>query len=155
MQVKNIIGEVFLQSLRFFYNSFVIFTVIFQKLEDAIKWLDKWESEINSEVNELIKQRSEELNKLKPPKRRGKSKSKNDEAHLNASKEIKEKYKSLIAECKNKFLSWQTSESLRITLRSTIDLSKYLLTSCNFKFVLTKKLNQDCLEVSNIILLFL
>jgi hypothetical protein len=46
------------------------------------------------------------------------------------------------------FLSHQTAEGLRVTLHSTIALTEYLLTTCNFKYVLTAKLNQDCLEVS-------
>jgi len=43
----------------------------------------------------------------------------------------------------NKKYSWR-----RITLKSTIDLVMYLLKECDFKYVLTSKLNQDSLEVS-------
>ncbi|CAI6347549.1 unnamed protein product [Macrosiphum euphorbiae] len=44
------------------------------------------------------------------------------------------------------FLTNQTAEGLRITLNSTIDLSKYLLESCSFTYVLTGKMCQDPLE---------
>lgn len=47
---------------------------------------------------------------------------------------------------KNEFLTKATAEGLWISLESTIDLSNYLLNECNFIYVLTGKLNQDCLE---------
>lgn len=47
----------------------------------------------------------------------------------------------------NTFLTQSTAQGLRVTLKSTVELSKYLLENCNFKYVLTGKLNQDCLEV--------
>lgn len=47
----------------------------------------------------------------------------------------------------NEFLTQQTAEGLRVTINSTIELSKYLLDECNFSFVLTAKMNQDKLEV--------
>jgi len=46
------------------------------------------------------------------------------------------------------FLTQMTSDGLKITLKSTIDLVEYLLNECNFAYVLTAKFNQDCLEVS-------
>jgi len=46
------------------------------------------------------------------------------------------------------FLTKSTAESLRITLKSTIDLVTFLLNDCGFNYVLTSKLNQDALEVS-------
>lgn len=39
-----------------------------------------------------------------------------------------------------------------ITIQSTIDLVKYLLYECDFKYVLTAKFNQDNLEVLTILL---
>lgn len=51
---------------------------------------------------------------------------------------------------KNEFLTKTTTEGLRISLQSTIDLVNYLLNDCNFSYVLTGKLNQDCLEVGNV-----
>lgn len=48
----------------------------------------------------------------------------------------------------HEFLTKNTAESLRITLKSTIDLVIYLLNECDFKYVLTSKFNQDALEVS-------
>lgn len=47
---------------------------------------------------------------------------------------------------KEMFLTPNTAEGLRVTLHSTIDLSTYLLTSCNFRYVLTAKMNQDPIE---------
>lgn len=47
----------------------------------------------------------------------------------------------------NDFLTKQTSEGLRITIQSTIDLTNFLLNDCGFKYVLSNKFNQDCLEV--------
>lgn len=46
------------------------------------------------------------------------------------------------------FLTHQTSEGLRVTIKSTIELSQYLLNECKFAYVLTAKMNQDNLEVS-------
>lgn len=47
----------------------------------------------------------------------------------------------------NEFLTHQTSEGLRVTIKSTIELSQYLLNVCKFAYVLTAKMNQDNLEV--------
>lgn len=47
------------------------------------------------------------------------------------------------------FLTNQTAEGLRVTLNSTIDLSKYLLESFSFTYVLNGKMCQDPLEVSS------
>lgn len=41
-----------------------------------------------------------------------------------------------------------TADGLKITIKSTIDIVDYLLNKCNFKYILTAKLNQDCLEVN-------
>lgn len=48
---------------------------------------------------------------------------------------------------KNTFFTQSTAQGLRVTLQSTVELAKYLLEHCKFKYVLTGKLNQDCLEV--------
>lgn len=47
----------------------------------------------------------------------------------------------------NTFLTQFTAQGLRVTLLSTVELAIYLLEGCKFKYVLTGKLNQDCLEV--------
>lgn len=46
------------------------------------------------------------------------------------------------------FLTQSTADGLRVTINSTIQLSKYLLEECKFKYVLTFKMNQDRLEVN-------
>lgn len=46
------------------------------------------------------------------------------------------------------FLTITTTQGLRVTIQSTIDLSKYLLEECGFDYVLTGKMCQDPLEVS-------
>ncbi|EEC19815.1 hypothetical protein IscW_ISCW013927, partial [Ixodes scapularis] len=43
------------------------------------------------------------------------------------------------------FLTESTAEGLRVTILSAIELSKYLLGTCGFKYVLTGKFNQDVL----------
>lgn len=48
---------------------------------------------------------------------------------------------------KESFLTKETSEGLRVTLHSTIDLIEYLF-SIGFDYVLTAKANQDKLEVN-------
>lgn len=48
---------------------------------------------------------------------------------------------------KDEYLTQNTAEGLRVTLKSTIELSKYLLEQCGFKYILTCKMNQDRLEV--------
>lgn len=47
----------------------------------------------------------------------------------------------------DEFLTSQTLEGLKITIKSTIKLIDYLHEECNFAYVLTNKTNQDCLEV--------
>jgi hypothetical protein len=47
---------------------------------------------------------------------------------------------------KNQFLIKSTTEGLRVTILSTIDLNQYLL-SCGFHYVLSNKFNQDPIEV--------
>jgi len=59
--------------------------------------------------------------------------------------------KGLIKE--SEFLTKPTSEGLRITLTSTIQLVEYLLNECGFSNVLTAKFNQDSLEVIKLSLL--
>lgn len=58
--------------------------------------------------------------------------------------------KGLIKE--NEFLTKPTSEGLRITLTSSIQLIEYLLGECGFSYVLTAKFNQDSLEVIKLFL---
>lgn len=48
----------------------------------------------------------------------------------------------------NEFLTPNTAQGLRVTLKSTIDLCNYLLNDCGFHYVLTNKMNQDTLEVN-------
>lgn len=45
------------------------------------------------------------------------------------------------------FLTRQTAEGLRVTLKSTLELIDYLTKDCGFPYVLTGRINQDCLEV--------
>lgn len=47
----------------------------------------------------------------------------------------------------DEFLTISTTEGLRMTIASTIDLVEYLLNQCGFGYVLSAKMNQDCLEV--------
>lgn len=49
---------------------------------------------------------------------------------------------------KNNFLTSNTADGLKITLKSTLDAFNYLLYEKNFPYVLTSKFNQDCLEVN-------
>jgi len=46
----------------------------------------------------------------------------------------------------SEFLTKQTVEGLRVTIKSTIELSNYLLDR-GFHYVLSNKMNQDKLEV--------
>lgn len=48
---------------------------------------------------------------------------------------------------KNEFLTESTSNGLRVTVKSTLDLCSYLITQHNFKYLLSGKINQDKLEV--------
>jgi hypothetical protein len=47
---------------------------------------------------------------------------------------------------KNQFLTKSTTEGLRVTILSNIELSQYLL-SCGFHYILSNKFNQDPIEV--------
>lgn len=49
---------------------------------------------------------------------------------------------------KNDFLTSNTADGLKITLKSTLDAVNYLLYEKKFAYVLTSKFNQDCLEVN-------
>ncbi|XP_043287495.1 uncharacterized protein [Venturia canescens] len=48
---------------------------------------------------------------------------------------------------KDLFLTPQTAEGLRVTLKSTLDIVTYLTNECGFPYVLTGRINQDPLEV--------
>lgn len=47
-----------------------------------------------------------------------------------------------------KFLSNNTYEGLCVTLKTTTDLMDFLTTECDYKFLMTARLNQDVLEVN-------
>lgn len=49
---------------------------------------------------------------------------------------------------KSEYLSDSTACGLRVTIQSTLDLSKYLNLCWNFKYLLTRKINQDKLKVN-------
>jgi len=48
---------------------------------------------------------------------------------------------------KDEYLTQNTADGLRVTIKSTLELSKYLIEQCGFKYILTCKMNQDRLEV--------
>jgi len=58
--------------------------------------------------------------------------------------ELKEK-KGLITS--DEFLTRETSEGLRVTITSTIQICEYLINNFGFEYILTGKINQDNLEV--------
>ena len=118
-----------------------------QYLEDTLTWLIKWENEINSKINE-VKEKKKAENELEFQNLKHTClKEELKEKKKSIEKNINDKYKPKIDYWKNNFLSQKTAEGLRVTLRSVIDLSKYLLKSCDCEYVLTAKLNQDALEV--------
>lgn len=49
----------------------------------------------------------------------------------------------------DQFLTHNTADGLRMTIASTLDIVEYLHEGCDFSYVLTGKMNQDCLEVRN------
>jgi len=51
------------------------------------------------------------------------------------------------SDMENTFASKQTIESLRVSIKTTIEITDYLTSELGFSYVLTSKLNQDCLEV--------
>lgn len=62
-----------------------------------------------------------------------------------------------VKEClipENEFLSRETAEGLRVTIRSTLDLCKYLIENFRFEYLLTGKVNQDNLEVQLLVAIF-
>ncbi|XP_064479090.1 uncharacterized protein LOC135392303 [Ornithodoros turicata] len=44
------------------------------------------------------------------------------------------------------FMTTQTSDGLKVTLRATLELHEYLTSECGFQYLLTARLNQDALE---------
>ena len=47
------------------------------------------------------------------------------------------------------FVATTTNKAFRITINSYISVIEYLLFEMNFKYVLTGKFNQDCIEVGD------
>ena len=126
--------------------------------------MDGWEKNIYDKVRELenekiialnevrknIKEKNlQEISADKNKDIKGKKSKKMSSEDKKRIESIKRRYNIRIRIQKKLFLSQSTGEGLRVTLHSVIGLAKELLTNCNFKFVLTRKLNQDCLEVSN------
>lgn len=119
-----------------------------QVLEGTITWLENWEKEIRDELKPLITARDKEVADTETAIReRIKKKTIDDPKDVQLVKDIKAKHKLFIDLVERNFLSRTTAEGLRLTLRSTIDLSNELLTVDLFEYVLTRKMNQDCLEV--------
>lgn len=140
-----------------------------QELEEHLKWLDNWEKQVRSAVNEVTLRRDAEIKseqsrisvRDKENKTKGHKKTKQErDEDKEAIKAIHKKYKSEIVKERSNFLSDSTSQGLRLTIHSTIGLSKFLLENVyllgpedstkivlRIEYVLTKKLNQDCLEV--------
>lgn len=139
-----------------------------QTLEKFIEYLDSWQNqrdlkikdmkermniEINNELNKQKEIYKTERNQkkllydaLQGPKPEFKfPKFKENRAATTA---IKDKYDPEKTKINQTFLSDSTAKGLRLTCRYTIDLSKHLLNNCGFEYVLTRKLNQDCLEAS-------
>jgi len=52
----------------------------------------------------------------------------------------------------NQYLTANTAEVLQVTLQSTLDIIKYLITKYNFIYELTGKINQNVSEVSRLII---
>lgn len=48
-----------------------------------------------------------------------------------------------------KFLSPGTYQGFQLTLKSTIEITMYLTENCGYKYLMTSRLNQDALEVSD------
>ncbi|XP_026666952.1 uncharacterized protein LOC113463923 [Ceratina calcarata] len=49
---------------------------------------------------------------------------------------------------KDEFLPNNTTQGLRVTIKSTMDITDYLISKYDFDYILTGRLNQDSLEVS-------
>jgi len=47
----------------------------------------------------------------------------------------------------DEFLTRETAQGLRVSLQSTMELCRYLISNFGFLYLLTGKLNQDNLEV--------
>lgn len=45
------------------------------------------------------------------------------------------------------FLTWSTLVGLKVSLKGTLELLKYVTEECNFRYLMTARLNQDNLEV--------
>lgn len=45
------------------------------------------------------------------------------------------------------FISDSCSYGLKISLRAALEICEFLVNKCNFKYLMTGCLNQDCLEV--------
>ena len=48
------------------------------------------------------------------------------------------------------FISSSTCLGLKVTLKATLELAAFLINECNYSYLMTSRLNQDSLEVSNI-----
>lgn len=125
-----------------------------QALEDVIENLDAWHNEKDEKLAPIkeardlekkteIARQTAEYQAMPEPK---------DEFVADKIKiqEIEKKYESEIKLLENSFLSISTSRGLRMTCKSTIELAKYSLWDYQFQFVLTRKKNQDWLEVAKL-----
>lgn len=140
---------------------------MFQALEDFIKYIDSWQLEKDTKMKNLNAVIDAEVSNEKKKQKAAyeqekswhkalydelpgpKGKFVNDRFKLDQKPidAITEKFKPRKKKIDETFLSGSTAKGLRLTCRSTIELTKHLLKDCGFEYVLTRKLNQDWLEV--------
>lgn len=130
--------------------------------------MDRWQNQKDAKLEELNKRMVIELRNEKKSQKEAHESEKNrqkciyntipepkpkftfpsfkqDEKKL---KEIRDRYDPEKKQIRETFLSDSTSKGLRLTCKSTIELSKYLLNDCGLQYVLTRKFNQDWLEIT-------
>lgn len=121
----------------------------------TIKWLDNLQENRDRKIEllkrQLVSDIRDEKNLIKQRKKEAKI---NNTAYV-ADKKIEDSIKLKIAnnqaarkKLKSLYFSDSTFQGLRMTLHSTIQLAQRLLDEESFEYVLTRKLNQDPLEVS-------
>ena len=130
----------------------ILYSHSFQILEDVIVRIDSWQNQRDEKLSKVYVVMELELSAEKSRQKAMHESTEGTKGRFKLDEEkmkfIKVKYSDELKQIRETFLSDSNAKGLRLTCRSTIDLPKHLLLNCGFQFVLTRKLNQDWLEVS-------
>lgn len=114
-----------------------------QKMQQSLKWIDAWDLELRRKIAAIQSKVKSDISLLKQ-----RLKKKADASIVQLIKLKQNTCKEAVKRLRKSYLSDSTFNGLRMTIHSTIKLAQRLLDEESFEFVLTRKMNQDPLEVS-------